>query len=181
VGDYCVLKPPLLKNDAFGLHFGWKPIWLPVGNSTTNAARAIAELIMATPIPMERASITPLFCLDCDGTPLYHREADRILAHLLKVTFPEEDSSRWSFHSLRIGAACALLKANASMELIQALCRWRSPKKRWHLCALGPRRLRPLDSSGAATTNGRSDSAESAQDRLRRYCRAPQRGRRLAR
>ena len=23
-GDYCVIKPPLLKNDAFGLHFGWK-------------------------------------------------------------------------------------------------------------------------------------------------------------
>ena len=138
VGDYCALKPPLLKNDAFGLHFGWKPIWLPVGNSTTNAARAIAELIMATPIPMERASITPLFCLDCDGTPLYHREADRILAHLLKVTFPEEDSSRWSFHSLRIGAACALLKANASMELIQALCRWRSPKSVGIYARLGP-------------------------------------------
>ena len=123
VGDYCVLKPPLLKNDAFGLHFGWKPIWLPVGNATTNAARAIAELILAIPIPIERVSVTPLFCLDSDGTPLYHREADRILAYLLKTAFPEEDCSRWSFHSLRIGAACALLKANASMELIQALCR----------------------------------------------------------
>ena len=122
----------------FGLHFGWKPIWLPFGGSSTNAARAIAEMLIAIPIPAEKASGTSLFCLDCEGTPIYHREADRILANLLKAAFATENCSRWSFHSLRIGAACALLKANASMELIQALCRWRSPRSVGIYARLGP-------------------------------------------
>ena len=42
--------------------------------------------------------------------------------HTLKAAFLFEDSARWSMQSLRVGAANALLKAGASMEMIQALC-----------------------------------------------------------
>jgi len=48
------------------------------------------------------------------------------------------DSSRWSLHSLRIGAACALLASGASPALIQALCRWRSTKSVDIYARLGP-------------------------------------------
>ena len=33
LGDFCVIKPPPCKNGVFGLHCGWKPIWLPVTES----------------------------------------------------------------------------------------------------------------------------------------------------
>jgi hypothetical protein len=137
-GDYCVIKPPPCKNDVFGLHFGWKPIWLPVGSASTNAAKAIAEMFLAIPVDLCDYGSTPLFCMSSQGTRFLQGDADRLLSHMLKAAFPLEDSTRWSMHSLRIGAACALLKANASYELIQALCRWRSTKSLEIYARLGP-------------------------------------------
>ena len=57
-----------------------------------------------------------------------HSTADSALRGLLVAAFPSEDPSRWSWHSFRIGCACALhvLAAGASMPLIQAIARWRS-------------------------------------------------------
>jgi len=126
-GDYCGIVPGVAKNDPYALHFGWKPIWLPVHDAPTNAARAIAEMFLAVPVPSEAAATTPLFSLTPDGVPLRHRAADSTLAFLLKAAMPGEDPSKWSMHSLRIGAATALLAAGASTDLIMAMCRWRSP------------------------------------------------------
>jgi hypothetical protein len=137
-GDFCAIKPPPCKNDVFGLHFGWKPIWLPVTGSPTDAAKAIAAMLIAVPVGPERRATTPLFCLNDGGETLSQSEASRLLEHLLKKAFPGEVASRWSLHSLRIGQACALLKANASMELIQAMCRWRSTQSVAVYARLGP-------------------------------------------
>ena len=137
-GDYCVVKPPTSKADPFGLHFCWKPIFLPFENTATNAAKNVAEYFVATPIELGRRASTALFCLDAAGTTFSQDEISRLLQHALKVAFPSEDSTRWSMHSLRIGAATALLKAGASMQMIQALCRWRSPKSVEIYARLGP-------------------------------------------
>jgi hypothetical protein len=137
-GDFCVIKPPECKNDTFGLHFGWKPIWLPFARVPTNAAAAIAAVLLAVPVERALSTTTPLFCIAADGSPFRQADADRLLSHALKAAFPSENSSRWSMHSLRIGAACALLKANASYELIQAMCRWRSVKSLELYARLGP-------------------------------------------
>ena len=127
-GDFCVIKPPLLKNDPFGLHFGTKPIFLPVHDSPTCAARAIAAMLIAAPCPLAARSTSALFCGNSAMVPLRHGEVDRVLHALLLAVFPGQECSRWSIHSLRIGAACALLASGASTALIQAIGRWRSTK-----------------------------------------------------
>ena len=138
VGDYCVIKPPVCKNDPFGLHFGTKPIWLPVGEGAVNAARALAAMFLACPNYPEQPAETPLFRTGMEGAPLRHREADLVLRHLLMAAFPRADANRWSMHSLRIGAASALLAAGASPALIQAICRWRSAKSVEIYARMGP-------------------------------------------
>ena len=50
---------------------------------------------------------------------------DTYLGHLLKLHFPT-DAAKYSFHSFRIGFACALLAAGCDPFTIQALARWRS-------------------------------------------------------
>ena len=122
----------------FGLHFGWKPIWLPATEASTDAAKAITAMLIAIPIAPELQASTPLFCINVEGEPMSQAEATRILSYLLTVAFPNKSATRWSLHSLRIGQACALLKANASMELIQAMCRWRSPQSVHIYARLGP-------------------------------------------
>ena len=133
-----MVKPPLCKNDPFGLHFGTKPIWLPFGIDAANAARSMADMFLACQAyPADPAS-TPLFRTCAEGPPLRHGEADRTLRGLLSAAFPRADVKRWSLHSLRIGAASALLAAGVSPALIQALCRWRSTKSVDIYARLGP-------------------------------------------
>lgn len=128
-GDFCVIKPPTSKADPFGLHFTSKPIFLPFGHESINAAKNIAALIVAAPVDSVLQGKVPSFCFATNGGAIFTQaETSRLLQQALKSAFPLEDTNRWSMHSLRIGAATALLAAGASMELIQALCRWRSPK-----------------------------------------------------
>ena len=85
-------------------------------------------MLIESPVSIADRSTTALFCGQAKSTPLKHGEVDRILHSLLLAAFPGEDCTRWSVHSLRIGAACALLASGASTSLIQAIGRWRSTK-----------------------------------------------------
>ena len=138
-GDFCGIKPAGAKNDPFALHFGWKPIWLPVADAPTNAARAIAAMLLAVPIPNSMAAAVPLFSIDSNGGAFRQSVADSTLAMLLKAAMPGEDVTRWSMHSLRIGCACALMVAGASTDQIMALCRWRSPGSVAIYARMGPK------------------------------------------
>ncbi len=137
-GDLCVIKPPICKNDPFALHFGTKPICLPVNDNPVNAARAIAAMFLADPTPAQDPELTPLFRANAAGAAIRHSEADVVFRDLVVAAFPTADPSRWSLHSLRIGAACALLAARASHAQIQAVCRWRSTKSVDIYARLGP-------------------------------------------
>ena len=59
---------------------------------------------------------------------LLHSTVDTYLGHLLDVHVPAEKVASYSFHSFRIGFACALLAAGCPYDMIQALARWRSDK-----------------------------------------------------
>jgi hypothetical protein len=125
-GDFCAIMPAACKNDPFGLHFSWKPIWLPVNGAPTNAARAIADMLIAVPVATAVAATTPLFSVTSTGEPVRHRAADSSLRNLLNAALPGQRTTQWSMHSLRIGAASALLAAGATPDQIMAMCRWRS-------------------------------------------------------
>jgi hypothetical protein len=138
LGDFCVVKPPICKNDPFALHFGTKPIWLPVNEDPISAARAIAAMFLADASPALCPEQIPLFSASRAAEAIRHGEADAVFRDLVAAAFPAADPSRWSLHSLRIGAACALLAARASHALIQAVCRWRSTKSVDIYARLGP-------------------------------------------
>ena len=137
-GDFCVVRPPICKNDPFALHFGSKPIWLPVNDDPVNAAKALATMFLLGPEVFVDPKRTPLFRADPGGRPLRHGLLDAVFRDLIIAAFPNVDPSRWSVHSLRIGAACALLAAKAPHALIQAVCRWRSAKSVDIYARLGP-------------------------------------------
>ena len=97
-GDYCGIMPAACKNDPFGLHFAWKPIWLPVHGAPTNAARALAAMLISVPVSGAAAATTPLFSLSSQGDPVRHRVADSTLRFFLNAALPGEDTTRWSSH-----------------------------------------------------------------------------------
>jgi integrase len=125
--DKAVLKPTPAKANQDGSHFGHNLIYLPLDPSdTANAASWLRRLALAFPRRGPQYQHTPLFFADAGFAPLRHNQADTYLHHLLCCVMPEASAKTHSFHSFRIGFACALLAAGASYDVIQALARWRS-------------------------------------------------------
>ena len=126
-GDFAMVVPPPSKADQFGVFFGGRPLYFPfVPNSITNAAHALAQLELKLPVEAGKRRSTPLFVSDDAFTPLAASLADRLLAGLLSAVLPPPERVKFSWHSFRIGLACALLAKGAPPELIQAMCRWKS-------------------------------------------------------
>ena len=55
-----------------------------------------------------------------------HATVDRLLGLLLRAFLPEDEAKVYSFHSFRVGFACALLAAGYDPATIQALACLRS-------------------------------------------------------
>ena len=70
---------------------------------------------------------TPLFA-DRQGLLLSHSRLDSILHALLLKCFDSSVADTHSWHSFRIGLACALHAAGADDATIQLACRWLSPE-----------------------------------------------------
>jgi len=64
--------------------------------------------------------------VDANLKPLSHSTLDTQLARLLRALMAPKEATRYSFHSFRIGFACALLEAGCGYDLVQALARWKS-------------------------------------------------------
>ena len=161
VGDFAILTPPPSKSDPFGVFFGGRPIYLPyVADSAINAAAALARLELALPVAAGARRTTPLFVMNDSMKPMSASRADDLLAALLRVVLPPNRRSHYSWHSFRIGLACALLAQNAEPERIQAMCRWKSKESLAIYARLNPEtygewilKAQAADVSSISTTN----------------------------
>ena len=126
-GDAAVVKPGCSKTDPFGTYFSTQPIWLPVVfGDVTNAALALAEVALRLDVPAHARASTSLFCSDSNLTPITHAVADTWLHVLLVLAFGADKAKKHSWHSCRIGAACALRALGFDDASIMAYCRWKS-------------------------------------------------------
>ena len=128
-GDSAVLRSVPSKADAFNVDFGEQLMWLPVNAlDEINAALLLAKLELAMRVAPALRRTTSLFCTNVDGTPVRHREADSFLAALMLLAFGYAKASKHSWHSLRIGCACALKRLSYDDAAIMRYCRWKSPE-----------------------------------------------------
>ena len=74
-----------------------------------------------------RRAAVALFFTDAKLATMHHSTVDTYLGHFLKRHLGAA-AGNYSFHSFRIGFACALLAAGCDVYTIQALARWRSPE-----------------------------------------------------
>jgi hypothetical protein len=126
--DKAVLKPPRSKAEQDGIKFGALPIYqLFDDTDPANAAHWLQRLELMYPCSGRRRAYTPLFFSDAAFTPMLQSTVDTYLLHLLlRLHVPPARLAGYSFHSFRIGFACALLAAGCPPGMIQALARWRS-------------------------------------------------------
>jgi hypothetical protein len=126
--DKAVIKPPRSKGDQDNTKWGAHPIYQIYDPSDpANAAAWLRRLELRFPRRGALRRSTPLFFTDARTfTPISHSTVDTYFNHLLRYNVPASDVKNYSFHSLRIGFACALLAAGCPYDMIQALARWRS-------------------------------------------------------
>lgn len=126
--DFAIIKPPRSKADQDGTKFGALPIYLPFDPSdSANAAVWLLRLETRFPCRGTLRLSRPLFFEEAVSfRPMSHSTVDLYLKHLLRRIMPEADACKYSFHSLRVGFACALLAAGCPPATIQALARWSS-------------------------------------------------------
>jgi hypothetical protein len=126
--DMAVIKPPRSKADQDGTKFGTHPIdQLYDPSDSANAATWLRRIELSFPLHGAARLHSPLFFSNSHAfSPITHSTVDRLLGHLLGLHLPANIASNYSFHSFRIGFACALLAAGCPYDMIQALVRWSS-------------------------------------------------------
>jgi integrase len=126
--DMAVIKPPRSKADRDGTKFGSHPIYqLYDPSDPANAATWLRRLEILFPCHGPGRLHRALFFSNSrDFSPITHSTVDRLLHLLLCCHMTDSAASKFSFHSFRIGFACALLAAGCSYDMIQALARWSS-------------------------------------------------------
>lgn len=126
-GDSVLLAPCTSKTDQFGEEHCPFPSILPFDGADASAAASIRDIELEQPcLPADR-DITPLFC-DQSGAPFSYSMLHSDLRALLSAVFGKAFSQAFSWHSIRIGLACALHAADAPDAVIQLICRWASPE-----------------------------------------------------
>ena len=126
-GDKAGLLAGPCKNDPWGAFFAAHPLYFAYDpEDADNTAARLRTLILRCPVPAGRLRATPLFTSTSLFEPMRHRDLDCSLHALLVVVFGAQGAEKYSWHSFRVGLACALLAAGAPESTILALCRWRS-------------------------------------------------------
>ena len=126
-GDYIVVVPPRSKTDQFGEVHCPYPCIIPFENTVLNAARRVRDAALRRPCHGEARDTTPLFA-DSGGRPHSHARLDALLRKALTYTVGPERAALYSWHSARIGLACALRAVNCPPETVQLICRWMCPE-----------------------------------------------------
>ena len=125
-GDSILLGPCTSKSDQFGEEHCPFPSILPYDGSDSSAAAAVRDIELEQPCAPDKRRFTPLFC-DDSMQPFTYAMLHRDLRQLLAALFGESFSGAFSWHSVRIGLACALHAADCPDPVIQLICRWASP------------------------------------------------------
>jgi hypothetical protein len=127
-GDKAGLLVGPCKNDPWGEFFAPHPLYFgfdPADPDST--ALRLRTLVLACPVEPGQMKDTPLFSSSPSFEPMRHHDLNDSLKALLRNAFGLVLAGNYSWHSFRIGLACALLAAGAPESTILALCRWRSP------------------------------------------------------
>ena len=126
--DGAILIPPPSKADQTGQIWGVYPIHLVYDpTDLANAATWLRKIELSFPVLAANRATTALFFVDSHLTAMRHSTVDTYLKHFLQIHLGAV-AGNYSFHSFRIGFACALLAAGCDVYTIQALARWRSPE-----------------------------------------------------
>ena len=124
--DCAFLSPCRSKTDVGGIEWSPFPSVLPYDASkSTNAAAALLEIEQEEPCHGARRDSVPLYA-DAHGQPYTHGVLDGWLHRTLAGLYDDATASVHSWHSLRIGLACALAAARVPDAHIQLICRWAS-------------------------------------------------------
>ena len=126
-GDCILLAPCTSKSDQFGEQHCPFPSILPFDGSDVSAAAAIRDIELERPCLPAHRRFTPLFA-DEHGQPFSYSMLHNDLRSLLTALFGKSYASAFSWHSIRIGLACALHAADCPDAVIQLICRWASPE-----------------------------------------------------
>ena len=123
VGDYFLVTPPRSKTDEWGeIHCPF-PCTLMYSDDPLNPARRLRDAELRAPCRGEARATTPLFARP-GGVLLTHSYMDPILSSVLTYTIGRENAAKYSWHSFRIGLACALRAAGCPPDVVQLICRW---------------------------------------------------------
>jgi len=126
-GDYLVVVPPRSKTDQFGEVHCPYPCILPFEDEPLNAAKRLRDAALRRPCHGAARGTTPLFAAN-DGRPHSHSYLDGLLRAVLTATVGAQRAALYSWHSARIGLACALRAAGCPPDTIQLICRWMCPE-----------------------------------------------------
>ena len=125
-GDVVWLAPCPSKSDQFGEEHCPYPSVLPYDGRPDSAAAAVRDIELELPCKPEDRWSVPLFC-DAQLQPLTYAVMHRELRVLLAALYGERFAAAFSWHSVRIGLACALHAAGCPDPMIQLICRWACP------------------------------------------------------
>jgi hypothetical protein len=123
VGDVILLESPASKPDQFGIEHCPFPSVLPYSDDPLSAARAIVDIELESPCRGSARESRPLFA-DQFGRPLTYSAVNSWLHQVLAHLLGERAASALSWHSVRIGLACALRAVGCPPDVIQLICRW---------------------------------------------------------
>ena len=125
--DFLTFTPPLSKSDQIGEVWGAKPIYLRYKPGEPSCPfAALRDIELHDPVAETARATTPLFVTNAEGAALKGSHLKTLLEHMLKIVVGPTRAKVYSFHSLRVHLACALLSSGASAAQIMALCRWQS-------------------------------------------------------
>ena len=124
-GDHIELAATVSKPDQFGEEHAPFCAILPYDGSPTSAAASIVAIELERPCRGEDRLRTPLFANE-GGAPYSYTVLTTALFHVLRALFGEAVARTLSWHSIRIGLACALHAAGCPDSVIQLICRWAS-------------------------------------------------------
>ena len=130
------VKPPLMKNDQFGKRMGRWETPIPLNREWLCAARWLAKMEIADPVPLEERDRTVMFRHpgSMPSKPVKTYTLDKSVINLISeyykennIMFDESEVRKvYSLHSFRVLATNLLLKAGAPRHVRKMLGRWSS-------------------------------------------------------